>query len=71
MEEQDLFHGTKTAETAKSICFQGFDPRIHAITGRKRVIVEKPSYQKPEVILFIGIKYPGFRTTNKICTDVT
>ena len=33
VEERDLFHGTKTEETAKSICFQGFDPRIHAVTG--------------------------------------
>ena len=38
MEERDLFHGTRSEETAKSICFQGFDPRIHAVTGKQTPI---------------------------------
>ena len=35
VEEKDLFHGTRTEVTAKSICYQGVDPRVNTMTGSK------------------------------------
>lgn len=40
-EERNLFHGTRTEDASQSICFQGFDPRIHSVTG---VCLETPFF---------------------------
>ena len=34
-EERRVFHDTKEKETARCICHQNFDPRMHGVHGTK------------------------------------